>query len=149
MCTEAVRLYVRKKETEINHKLTAAIVLASVMAAPMSGEMTASRTQQSGAEEVKGFGTPQHLATFTGNLTVGNSVLFETGPHLITYDNFAAANVTARVNGPLSVAMTTVKNAPDGSTDANAFYASGTIGILGQTLSPASAGVINVLVTLQ
>jgi len=125
----------------MKHKLTVAILLAGVAAIPMFGQTTASITQQFGAEEVKGSGTPQYLAKFTGKHTVGNSALFENGPNVITYDNFAAANVTGTVNGPLSVAVTAVNNTPDGSTDTDAFYATGLIGVLGQTLSPASAAV--------
>jgi len=125
----------------MKHKLTVAILLAGVVAVPMFGQTTATKAQPSGAEEIKGSGTPQYLAKFTGKHTVGNSALFENGPNVITYDNFAAANVTGTVNGPLSVAVTAVNNTPDGSTGYDAFYASGLIGVLGQSMSPASAAV--------
>ncbi len=52
----------------MKHKLTVAILLAGVVAAPMFGQTTASKTQQSGAEEVMGSGTPASCsnATLTG-----------------------------------------------------------------------------------
>jgi hypothetical protein len=90
---------------------------------------------------VQGGGTPNYIPKFTGKQTIGNSALFQNGPNLITFDNFAAANVAATVNGPLSVAVTAVNNTPDGSSDTDAFYATGLIGVLGQTVSPASAAV--------
>ena len=97
--------------------------------------------QGSNQQGIQGGGTTNYIAKFTGNHTIGNSALFENGPNLITFDNFAAANVTGTVNGPLSVALTGVNNTPNGDTGFDAFYASGLIGVLGQSMSPASAAV--------
>jgi hypothetical protein len=91
--------------------------------------------------EVEGGGTPNYISKFTGKQRVGNSALFENGPNLITFDNFAAANITATVNGPLSIGMDAINNTPDGSTGLDAWVSSGLIGLLAQTQSPASVGI--------
>ena len=114
-------------------KIMTLVVLSVVAASTAFGQ-----NNQGG---VQGGGTPNYIPKFTGKQTIGNSALFQSGPNLITFDNFAAANVTGTVNGPLSVAVTAVNNTPDGSTDTDAFYVSGLIGVSGQTVSPASAAV--------
>ena len=125
----------------MKHRLTVAVVLAGLVAVPMFGQTMGGKAPSKESEEIRGSGKPQYLSKFTAPHTIGDSALFENGPNLITYDNFAAANVTGTVNGPLSVAVTAVNNTPDGSTGYDAFYASGLIGVLGQSMSPASAAV--------
>lgn len=115
-------------------------VLVVITAGPLRAQQN-DNSQGSSPDAVRGTGTAQYLPKFTGSHTVANSALFENGPSLITYDNFSAANVTGTVNGPLSVALTGVNNTPDGETGYDAFYASGLIGVLGQSISPASAAV--------
>jgi hypothetical protein len=112
-----------------------------VMLVVLSAVAVSIASAQNNQGEVQGGGTPNYITKFTGNQRIGNSALFENGPNLITFDNFAAANVTATVNGPLSIGMTAINNTPDGSTGVDAWVSSGLIGVLAQTQSPASVGI--------
>ena len=117
------------------------LVSAGAASASYSQNTQSQNTQQQGADGIHGSGAAQYLTKFTGVHTVGNSDLFQNGPNLITFDNFAAANVSGTVNGALSIAMTAVNNTPDGSRDTDAWVTSGLIGLLAQTQSPASVGI--------
>jgi len=123
-------------------KIVALVVLSLVGVSMVSGQNKAGQQQSSNSQqEIEGGGTANYITKFTGRNKVGNSALFENGPNVITYDNFSAANVTGTVNGPLSVAVTGINNTQDGDTSLDAFYASGLVGVLGQSVSPASAAV--------
>lgn len=117
-------------------------IVAATVVMPVYGQT--GDQQGSNQQVVQGGGTTNYITKFTGTHRIGNSALFENGPNLITFDNFAAANVTATVNGPLSVAMTAVNNTTDGSTDQDAPFSSGLRAILATSASPAAMSIAGI-----
>ena len=125
----------------MKHKLTAAMVLAGLVAVPMFGQSMGGKPPSKESEEIRGSGKPGHLTKFTGNRTVGDSELIESGGSLTTSESLNVGPVSASVPSAPGVAVHATSTTTAGSLDWDAFYSSGIIGILSETSSPASVAV--------
>jgi hypothetical protein len=122
-------------------KIATILILSSLVVSSALTQETSKVQVPLKPQEIQGTGTANHLTKFTGSRTVGNSAVIETGASLRTDENLTVGGVASSVSGISSIAVRGTNNTTDGSTDEDAFYGSGLIGILGETSSPAGAAL--------
>jgi hypothetical protein len=116
-------------------------VLNLVFCLCLAGAALAQTSNQGDDAKVTGKGTPNHLVKFTGNTSVGNTKIVESGGNISTPDSLNASAVSATMNRAPGVASFAANETTNGSVDYDAALSSGIQGVFGVTGSPAGVGV--------
>jgi hypothetical protein len=133
-----------EKGDSVKIKILALVILGSVVSSMALAQGTAQQQaspSNTTTGEIKAAGTPNCLAKFTAKHTLGNSGFCEDGGNVTTTENLSVGAVSASVSSAPGIAVRATSAATEGSTELDAFYASGIMGVLAETSSPAGAAI--------
>ncbi|HKW63955.1 MAG TPA: hypothetical protein VJN89_15495 [Candidatus Acidoferrum sp.] len=120
-------------------KIVTLVVLGTLAISAASAQSTPNQNTQQQA--VQGGGTPNYITKFTDKHAIGNSGVAEAGGNLTTSESLTVGGVRSSVFGSPSIGVRATNTTTDGATGTDAWVSSGLIGILGETMSPASVAL--------
>jgi hypothetical protein len=138
------RAHSNKKGDSVKIKILAIVILGSIVN-PIALAQGTAQQQASPSNtttgEIKAAGTPNCLAKFTAKPAIGDSGICEGGGNIITTENLSVGAVSASVSSAPGIAVRATSTTTEGSTEWDAFGASGVMGVLAETSSPAGAAI--------